>query len=153
MKNLRRKDRAIESSEAIEILMKGEYGVLSTIGDNEQPYGVPLSYVYRDNSIYIHCARVGHKIDNIRKNPKVSFCVVGTTTVLPSEFATEYESSIVSGTATEIQGEERYNALIWTIEKYSPDYIEEGKHKIKKQDNATKVVKITIDHISGKARR
>lgn len=153
MKKLRRKDRAIESSEAIEILMKGEYGVLSTLGDNEQPYGVPLSYVYRDNSIYIHCARVGHKIDNIRNNPNVSFCVVGTTTVLPSEFSTEYESSIVSGTAAEIQGEEQYNALMWIVEKYSPDYLEEGKHKIKKQDNPTKVVKITIDHISGKARR
>lgn len=79
--------------------------------------------------------------------------MVGTTTVLPSEFSTEYESSIVSGTAAEIQGEEQYNALMWIVEKYSPDYLEEGKHKIKKQDNPTKVVKITIDHISGKARR
>jgi nitroimidazol reductase NimA-like FMN-containing flavoprotein (pyridoxamine 5'-phosphate oxidase superfamily) len=153
MNKLRRKDRAIESSEAIEILMKGEYGILSTVGDNEQPYGVPLSYVYKGNSIYIHCARVGHKIDNIRNNPKVSFCVVGNTTVLPSEFATEYESSIIFGTAAEIQGAERYNALIWIVEKYSPDYLEEGKHKIKQQDNATKVVKITIDQISGKARK
>ena len=42
-----------------------------------QPYAVPLSYVFHDQCIYFHCATEGHKLDNIRANPAVSFCVVG----------------------------------------------------------------------------
>ena len=47
MNNLRRKDRGISHQEAVELLDKVEYGVLSTVDKNGQPYGVPLSYVYK----------------------------------------------------------------------------------------------------------
>ncbi len=153
MKKIRRKDRVIEASETIKILSKGEYGILSTVGKEGQPYGVPLNYVYKNNFIFFHCARVGHKIDNINHNPKVAFCVVGNTKVLPSEFATEYECAMVFGMASEVQGEEKNNALLWLTEKYSPRYIEEGKSEILKKDKVTRVIKIEIDYISGKARR
>jgi hypothetical protein len=55
MKNVRRKDRGIGTREAIEILDSAEYGVLSTVDKDGQPYGIPLSYVYKNNSIYFHC--------------------------------------------------------------------------------------------------
>jgi nitroimidazol reductase NimA-like FMN-containing flavoprotein (pyridoxamine 5'-phosphate oxidase superfamily) len=51
MRKIRRKDREIETNEAITLLAKCEYGVLSTADKNGQPYGVPLHYVYKDNSI------------------------------------------------------------------------------------------------------
>jgi uncharacterized protein len=102
MKNIRRKDREITTREAIEILNSAEYGVLSTVGKDGQPYGVPLSYVYRNSSIYFHCALIGQKLDNITDNPKVSFCVVGKTKVLPDKFATEYESAVAFGFASEV---------------------------------------------------
>jgi nitroimidazol reductase NimA-like FMN-containing flavoprotein (pyridoxamine 5'-phosphate oxidase superfamily) len=38
MKELRRKDRAITEDEAIALLNKGEYGVLSTVTENGKPY-------------------------------------------------------------------------------------------------------------------
>jgi nitroimidazol reductase NimA-like FMN-containing flavoprotein (pyridoxamine 5'-phosphate oxidase superfamily) len=147
---MRRKDKEIGNDEAIQLLTKYEYGVLSTIGNNGQPYGVPLNYVYKNNCIYFHCARVGHKIDNIKNNPKVSFCAIGDTKVLPSKFGTEYESVVVFGMASEVQGVERYNALLWLLEKYSPDFIDEGKAYIEQKDKATKVMKIEVEHISGK---
>ena len=102
MKQMRRKDREISRQEAIEILDSAEYGVLSTVDKNGQPYGIPLSYVYKDNAIYFHCAVDGQKLDNIRDNAKVSFCVTGKTTVLPETFGTLYESAVVSGTAGEV---------------------------------------------------
>jgi nitroimidazol reductase NimA-like FMN-containing flavoprotein (pyridoxamine 5'-phosphate oxidase superfamily) len=87
MKHIRRKEREITTQEAIEILDSAEYGVLSTVGEDDQPYGVPICYVHKNGSIYFHCALGGHKLDNIRHNEKVSFCVVGKTKVLPEKFA------------------------------------------------------------------
>lgn len=153
MREIRRKDREIGTDEAINLLTKCEYGILSSIGSDGQPYGVPLSYVYKENCIYFHCARVGHKLENIENNPKVSFCVVGNTNILPADFATEYESVIAFGVASEIQGAEWKNALLWILEKYSPEFIEEGKSYIEEKSKATKVIKIEIEHISGKARK
>lgn len=150
---MRRNDREISIQEARAILDSSEYGVLSTIGRDGQPYGVPLSYVHKNDSIYFHCALSGQKLDNIDYNAKVSFCVVGDTELLPDKFSTEYESAVVFGVASEVKGTERYNALLWLLEKYCPDNIEEGKLYIKQKEKATKVFKIEINHISGKARR
>jgi len=150
MREMRRKDKELGMDDAINFLTEHEYGVLSTVGTDGQPYGVPLNYAYKDNCIYFHCALTGHKIDNIVNNPKVSFCAVGDTKVLPSEFSTNYVSAVAFGVASEIQGTERYNALVLLLEKFSPDFLEEGKIYIKKLDKATKVIKIEIQHISGK---
>jgi nitroimidazol reductase NimA-like FMN-containing flavoprotein (pyridoxamine 5'-phosphate oxidase superfamily) len=40
---MRRKDRELSAEEAGRILAKGEFGVLSTVGTDGQPYGIPLS--------------------------------------------------------------------------------------------------------------
>ena len=45
MKELRRKDRAITEEEAIDLLNKAEYGVLSTVTENGNPYGVHVGPV------------------------------------------------------------------------------------------------------------
>ena len=147
---MRRKDKEIKFDDAIRLLIKCEYGVLSTTDKDGQPYGVPLNYVYKDNHIYFHSALAGHKIENIQNNSKVSFCIIGSTNIMPSQFSTEYESVVVFGEASEIQGPERYNALLWLLEKYSPEFMEEGKNYIEKYDNVTKVMKISIVRISGK---
>jgi nitroimidazol reductase NimA-like FMN-containing flavoprotein (pyridoxamine 5'-phosphate oxidase superfamily) len=153
MKSVRRKDREITLQEAIEILDIAEYGVLSTVSKDGQPYGVPLSYVYKAEAIYFHCAVTGQKLDYIANNSKVSFCVVGGTNVLPDKFGTEYESTVAFGVASEVHDAERHNALVWLLEKYCSEFIEEGLQYIELKDNATKVIKIEICHISGKARR
>jgi nitroimidazol reductase NimA-like FMN-containing flavoprotein (pyridoxamine 5'-phosphate oxidase superfamily) len=150
MRAMRRKDKEIGTDEAINLLTKCEYGVLSTVGNDGQPYGVPLNYTYKDNCIYFHCALKGHKIDNIDDNPRVSFCTVGNTEVLPSEFSTNYVSAVAFGVASEVQGTERYDALVLLLEKFSPGFMEEGKKYIEKLDKVTKVIKIEIQHISGK---
>lgn len=153
MRRVRRTDREISREEALAILDKAEYGVLSTVDAQGQPYGVPLSYVFRDGCIYFHCATDGQKLDNIASNSKVSFCVVGATRLLPDRFATEYESAVAFGVAREVSGAERYAALVWLLEKYCPGFIEAGKRYIDQKDQATKVVKIEVEHVSGKARR
>ncbi|HKJ28717.1 MAG TPA: pyridoxamine 5'-phosphate oxidase family protein [Desulfuromonadales bacterium] len=149
---MRRKDKAMQDGAIIGLLQNGEYGVLSTVDGNEQPYGVPLNYVLMNNCIYFHCALEGHKLDNLTANPKVSFCVVGRTKVLPAEFSTEFESVIVFGRASVIEGEERYQALNALIEKYSPEFVSEGSAYIEKFDSQTKLVRIEIQQMTGKAK-
>ena len=153
MRSVRRKDREIGTDEVIGLLLTGEYGVLSTSGADGQAYGVPLSYAFKDNHIYFHCALSGHKLENIENNPLVSFCVVGKTKVLPEKFATEYESAVAFGIASEITGAERFAALLLLLQKYTPEFLEEGEKYIAQKDLATKVFKIELTAISGKARR
>jgi len=152
-REMRRKDREIKIDEIIEILRSNSYGILSTVSENGYPYGVPLSYVYINNSIYFHSAAEGHKLDNILINSKVSFCVVGQTCNMPDKFSTKYESVTVFGRAAEVFDDEKNTALLELLNKYSPEYIEKGKEYIKNAGNITKVIKISIEHISGKARR
>jgi nitroimidazol reductase NimA-like FMN-containing flavoprotein (pyridoxamine 5'-phosphate oxidase superfamily) len=150
---MRRKDRQITQQESIEIVQKGEYGILSMCTPTNEGYGVPLNYVFYGNNIYFHCAKEGSKLDYLRNNPKVSFCVVGETKVLPSQFGTLYESVIVSGISSEVEGTEKLEALKQLIEKYSGEYIWEGKEYIDKLYGKVNVIKLTVKSISGKARK
>ena len=152
-REMRRKDRKIKDDDIIEILKNNSYGILSTVSEDGYPYGVPVSYAYFNNSIYFHGAVSGHKYDNISNNDKVSFCVVGKTQILPSEFSTKYESVIIFGRALEIFNDEKNLALLEILKKYSSDYIEQGKEYIIKAGKATRVIKISIEQASGKAKR
>lgn len=152
MRKMRRSDRQMTQDEAMELLSRGEYGVLSTIGEDNQPYGVPVSYVLADNSIYFHCAAEGAKLDNILKNNRVCFTVVGLTNILSEKFTTVYESTIVFGKACLVDDEEKVIALKEIVKKYSPDFIAEGDEYINRAKDKTTVVKITIEELSGKER-
>ena len=153
MNSLRRKDREIPLQDAIKIIDDAEYGVLSTVDKGGHPYGVPLSFVFNNYAIYFHCAVTGLKLENIANNSKASFCVVGSTNVLPDKFGTEYESAIAFGNVSEIQGSEKNDALVWLLEKYCAEFLHEGLQYIESKDKATKVFKMEISHISGKARK
>ena len=150
---MRRKDRLITNEETLSILKEGEYGVLSTVSSNNDPYGVPLNYCLIGECVYFHCAIEGMKIDNINNNPRVSFCVIGKTEVLPEAFGTKYESCIIQGLASESSGEEKQLALEGLIKKYSENFISEGLEYIEKLRDKTRVFKISIESISGKARK
>ena len=152
-REIRRKDRKLETIEAVAILKKCHYGVLSTVGENGYAYGVPLSFVYINDSIYFHCALEGTKLDNIQTNNKVSFCVVGDTMTLPDKFSTNYESVVIFGKAVEVVEAEKNEALLAFIDKYSSQYTESGKEYIKNAGDKAKVIKICIESITGKARR
>jgi uncharacterized protein len=112
---------------------------------------VPLNYVYGDDKLFFHCAKEGHKIDGMRKNDKVTFCVVEQDEVVPKAFATKYRSVVVFGRARILtDNAEKRDALERLVEKYSPDYREEGSQAIEKEWNLVCVVEITIEHVTGK---
>lgn len=149
---IRRKDRAISDKKAVEILTNGEFGVLSSTGENGYAYGVPLNYVLTENKIYFHCfVESGHKIDNFKFNNKVSFCVVGKSEVIPNQFSTKYESVIAFGKISEVFEEEKISALRDLLKKYSAGHEEKGEKYIQNDEHHTGVYKIEIEHLTGKS--
>lgn len=153
MREIRRADRAIDTELSYGLLDKAEYGILSTVGADGQPYGIPISFCLLDNGIYFHCAVEGHKLDNFAHNPKVSFCVVGKTQVLPGKFSTEYESAIVFGTVGEVCDGEKRKGMEGLLRKYSSGHFEKGLKYVDSLDWKTKVFKVVIATVTGKARR
>lgn len=149
----RRPDKQLTMEENIDILKRGEYGVLSTICDNGYPYGIHLNYVYNNNAIYFHGALEGQKYDNIKNNNKVSFAVAVDVELLPSKFDTKYKSVVIFGRAMEVEMEESKDALLAIIEKYSKEYLEQGQRYIEGSGHKTRVIKIEIEHITGKAEK
>lgn len=153
-RELRRREKAMPREEAEELLKNGSYGVLSTCGDDGYAYGVPLNFVYDGRSIYFHCATEGHKLDNLRRNPKISFCVVGEQQVIPQKLTTHFESVVVFGTAKEVSGGEKGEALRLLVEKYAPASAAPGRKGCSDAETAgTDVVKISVEHLCGKASR
>ena len=149
---MRRKDRQLDLHAAAELLERGEYGVLTTVDTEGQPYGVPVSYAYDGEALYIHSAQVGHKLDNLRANPRVSFTVVGRTQVLPEQFSTVYESAIVFGLAALVEGEQKARGLRLLAEKYNPGQPTQAQAYIEKLGQATQVIRVQVTYLSGKAR-
>ncbi len=133
-----------------DILEKGEYGILSTVGDHGYPCMTPMNYVYYNNCIYLHCAMEGERLDNIRRNNKVTFAVVSDTKILPKLFTTNYKSVIAYGEAREVDENLRKEVLLEVIKKYSQDFLVTGEKYIKVSAHKTVVLEIKINHVTGK---
>jgi len=152
MNSMRRSDRQMSDIEIQTLLKNGEYGVLATVNSSGQPFGTPLNYIYLNDSVYFHCAVEGTKLRNLASNSRVCFTVVGNTKIIPDQFATNYESVMAFGPASIVDGPEKTTALEGLIYKYSPGFLESGKVYIEKTQSKTIVVKIKIEHLTGKHR-
>lgn len=151
---MRRKDRALSEEETKALLKGGEYGILSTIGPDGYPYGVPISYAYDEEQglIFMHCAKeVGHKYENILFLPKACLTVVGNTKVLPEKFSTKYESVIAIGTVE--LPEDKLPALMALVKKYCPGLEEKGLIYAQKAQDTVTILALHIEELTGKARK
>ena len=150
---MRRSDRQIDRAGALAVLEKGEYGVLGMIDTDGRPYQVPVNYCVRGEGLYFHCASEGKKTDALEANPEATFCVVGDTRVLPESFGTLYESCIVRGAVREVAGEEKQQALEGLLFRYSAAFVEAGMKYIDRMTARTRVFRLSMDEVTGKARR
>lgn len=152
MNKMRRTDRELSREEAMNVLVEGEYGILSTVGTDGQPYAVPVNYAVDQDLIYIHGTnQISQKNTNLSENSGVCFTVVGKTEVLPSQFSTNYESAVVIGTAARSREPEK--GLMRLVEKYSPEFAAEGMKYIQAAIDKVAVFEIRIEQLTGKARR
>lgn len=96
-RKMRRFKQQITDAECIEILKNEKRGVLSVLGDDGYPYGLPVSHWYNegDGRIYFHGAKSGHKLDAIKACDKVSFCVMDKGYTEGDDWALNIKSVIV----------------------------------------------------------
>lgn len=149
-RKLRKIKYEIPKERVEELIKTTEYGVLSTVGEDGYPYAVPVNYAYINGNIYFHCAREGHKLDNISFNNKVSFTLVPYSKVLSEKFDSEYESVVIFGKAEEVFDKEKIDGLLGLVYKYSPEYVEAGKAYIDRAQDKVRIMKISFDYVTGK---
>lgn len=153
--DVRRRDRLLSEQRATELIRIAEYGVLSMIDEDGQPYAIPVNHVWDgEDSLYIHCAPEGKKLRAIAKNPNVCLCIVGDVNLLPSKFTTEYESVVIRGLARiGLDEEERMKALHLLINKLSPEYKQLGEKYTQASFHRTEIIKIEMLQFSGKCKK
>lgn len=151
-RKMRRTKQQLSRQECLDILSAATHGVLAVHGDGGYPYAVPMSYVLWEDRIYLHCAGEGHKLDAVKANGKVSFCVVAQDDVIPETYSTDYRSVIVFGRAAVVEDPEvKRAAIIRLAKKYAPD--NSPAHMNTEIDDSFArlvVLEITPEHISGK---
>ena len=147
----RNKKQILTEEMCISILNNCTSGVLSVLGDDDYPYGVPMSYTYKDGKLYFHGMTKGHKIESIKKHSKVSFAVIETDKVVPEEYTTYFRSVIVFGHARVLDNpKDQVEALSLLVDKYSANFKEASYEEIRGKLNAVCTFVIDIEHISGK---
>jgi len=149
-RKIRRIKQELKETDVIDILNKERTGILSVIGDEGYPYGVPVNYVYSDNKIYFHSAKDGHKIDAIKNNPKVCFTIISKDILVSEELTTYFESVVIFGHARIIENKDE---MISSMHKFAEKYNKNMSFidsEIEKTFNQLLCIEISIDHISGK---
>ena len=76
-REMMRKKQQLSQEECVSLLKSEMRGVLSVLGDDDYPYGMPMDHWYceADGHLYFHGGKLGHKIDAMKRHDKVSFCV------------------------------------------------------------------------------
>lgn len=151
----RMKTHPLAEEQIEQLLFRVPTGSLSTLNNDGSPYVTPIHFVRIDRFIYFHGLPKGQKIDNIKKDPRVSMTVYEMDGLLldeegkPCDTNTKYQSVIISGTAAVIDDiEEKKTALLEIVKKYTPQLADSPMPE--NMVKGTAVVQIQIDSITGK---
>ncbi|WP_406534949.1 pyridoxamine 5'-phosphate oxidase family protein [Methanobrevibacter sp.] len=149
-RKMRRLGQELSKDECIDILTNEPRGVLALLGDDDYPYALPMSHVYVDGKIYFHGAQKGHKIDAVKRHPKVSYCVLDKGVKAEDSWWYTFRSVIVFGKIrTLADRDEKIDKLTHLGDKFFPTH-EETVDEINRLLDRTEVFEITIEHMSGK---
>ena len=150
---MRRINQQLPHEECIAILKSEVRGVLSVLGDDDYPYGIPLDFYYSEEEgrIYFHGAGEGHKIDSIKKHDKVSFCVMGKGTPDAEGWFLHFKSVIVFGHIRIVEDHAKAldicRKLCYKF-NFAPEVIEKT---IEKSGPRVTCLELIPEHITGKA--
>lgn len=151
-RDLARKKKQISTEECIDLLKKEPRGVLSVLGDDDYPYGMPMNHWYNeeDGKIYFHCGKKGHRLDAIARHDKVSYCVYDEGYREDGEWALNIKSVIVFGKMKVIDD---MNVIVDITTKLSHKFTQDDeyiKEEIRMYAHKTILLELTPEHICGK---
>ena len=151
-REMRRFKQQISSEDCIRVLKEQPRGVLSVLGDDGYPYGIPMDHWYaeEENKLYFHCAKEGHKLDAIAVCDKASYCVMDEGFRKEGEWALNINSVVVFGRMHVVEDEDKKREICTNLcRKFTDDeaYLQ------KELTNAFPRVcclELTIEHMTGK---
>ena len=151
-RKMRRFAQQISDEKCIEILKSQPRGVLSVLGDDGYPYGIPLDHWYceEDGKLYFHGAKEGHKLDAIKACDKVSYCVYDEGYRKEGEWALNIRSVIVFGRIEFVEDREKVYQIARELSyKFTTDnaYIQ---HELDNSGPGTLMFALVPEHITGK---
>lgn len=149
-RELTRKKQQLTLNECKEILKNEVRGVLAVNGDDGYPYALPINFYFNEenNKIYFHSGKVGHKLDAIARNNKVSFCVYDKGYRKDGHWSLNIKSVIIFGHIYIVN--EWKDDLIVTFSKRFTDDAEYIYSEIEKFKSNTVVLCLEIEHMTGK---
>jgi nitroimidazol reductase NimA-like FMN-containing flavoprotein (pyridoxamine 5'-phosphate oxidase superfamily) len=150
-REMRRSDKEMGLDETKSFLGGARVGRLA-MSKADEPYMVPVNFVYFQEKIYFHCAREGRKIDYLATNARVCFEVDEFLGVrkgdTPCASTVKYRSVIAFGKAAFVEAVDvKKEALRRLIKKYGgafSDFVDEEAF------NRTSLVAITVEWMTGK---
>ena len=121
---MRRKDREITDRAEIDAIIRSAKVMHLALADNNVPFLVPVFYAYDGTALYFHSARVGTKIEIIKRNNNVCFEISVDHGVIESDMACDFEAKhrtvIGFGKATFVEDEvEKIKALNMIVAQFS----------------------------------
>ena len=142
----------LSAAECIGILHSEKRGILSVLGDEGYPYGMPMNHWYceEDGKLYFHSGLKGHRSDAMKDCDKASFCVYDEGYRREGEWALNIRSVIVFGRLAVVEdGEKTLDFIRRMSAKFTDDaaYVE---REIGKAMDHTLVFTLTPEHITGK---
>ena len=149
---IRKKKKEINIDAAKDLLRSSRRGVLAVNGDEGYPYAIPLNYLYDDENqkIIFHGAKVGHKVDSLKKSDKVCFTVFGNETIKEEDWAPYLQSVVVFGRCHLVENRDDTIRLVKKFaRKYYPN--EDLVHEeVASSGMGVQMFEIEIEHLSGK---
>ena len=147
-----RKNKQLTADECIRLLKTEKRGVLSVNGDDGYPYGTPMNHWYdgEDGKIYFHCGNIGHRLDALRRDPKVSFCIHDEGYRLPDEWPLYIKSVIVFGKIRILDDPARITEITTKLSHKFTEDDEYIREEIRANLRRTLLLELTPEHICGK---
>ncbi len=154
---MRRSGRQIDDSEALAMLRQCNWGVLSTVGADGLPYGVPLNYCLEERPhetvLIFHAAPEGRKIANLRHCAQAAFVAVASDELVPDKYTTYYASVMASGPVRIVEEPDAKRAALFTlVAAIAPVHPDLGAAHIEKWLDGCVVLELVIEDLSGKKR-
>lgn len=154
-REMRRKAQLQDVATCQRVLREARRGVLSVLGDEGWPYGIPLNFVFdptrgEQGSLYFHAALTGHKLDAIRRSNKVCFTAMDEGYQNEGEWWWYVRSVVCFCRARILEDEQaKHDALAALAQKYFPPQVD-IEADIAKNGARVTMVELEIVHMTGK---
>ena len=151
-REMRRFKQQISEDECIRILKEQPRGILSMHGDDGYPYGIPMDHWYSeaDGCLYFHCAKEGKKIDSVKRDDKVSYCVYDQGFRREGEWALNINSVVVFGRMRIVEDEDKKREICTNLCRKFMDDEEFLKKEMTNAFPRVCCLELSIEHMTGK---